>query len=89
MTTRIGKLSYDPSAILGQGNFGTVFAGFHRENLFISKIFGGKKPVAVKRVQKTQFNETAIQQELVVMQNIGNHPNILQYICTEMNPDFM
>ena len=88
MTTRIGKLSYDPSAILGQGNFGTVFAGFHRDN-FISKIFGGEKPVAIKRVQKTQLNETAIQQELVVMKNFGGHPNILRYICTEMNADFM
>lgn len=82
MNRIVGDLSYDLNKILGQGSFGTlVFSGFH--------ILGGK-PVAVKRVQRSFLkNEDLLHQEVELMQKASNHPNILCFISTEINDDYL
>jgi len=82
--TTVGLLRYDPKDIIGQGGFSLVFKGFH-----------SLKPVAVKRVQKIYNKESnddessAIKKEVEVMKAAGKHSNILHYIGTEINEDFL
>jgi len=83
MSTKVGKLSYDPAKILGRGRCGTVFSGFHHVSDQKST------PVAVKRVEKSLVNESAIRKEEDLLKRASNHPNILKYIHTEMNAEFL
>lgn len=88
--TKVGKLSIDKGEKLGQGRFGTVFEGTYS---YSGSIFRTSKitPVAVKRVLRTQLDEDEffIQREVELMRESGDHPNILRYVCTEMNDDFL
>ncbi len=93
MTTKVGrKLSYDQKTILGRGTFGIVFRGFLKINS--SKKSSGSRGsyelrVAVKRFQNSEHEAPLIQREVEIMQRGGDHPNILHYIYTEKNNDFM
>ena len=91
MTTRIGKLNFDPNKIIGRGSFGTfVFKGFYSDSTLGALLFGSGQPVAIKRIQKIHLNESTIQQEVELMQKTGNdHPNILKLFWTEMNADYL
>lgn len=85
MTTEVGKLSFDQGKVLGQGSFGTlVFNGFLSES-------SNSMPVAVKRVVKRRddVNIDGMQSEVKLMEKAGDHPNILRYIHTEMNSDYL
>lgn len=86
------QLSYDPKNILGRGSFGIVFKG-HLEskmgNNRNSSRGSDKRAVAVKRFQNSEIEAIALQREVVLMQRAGDHPNILRYICTEKDDDFM
>lgn len=83
--TEVGKLSYDPkSSMLGKGSFGTVFSGFYQVS--------NKKstPVAIKRLERGSLSESAIRKEEELLKRASsNHPNILRYIHTEMNAEFL
>lgn len=90
--TEVGKLSYDPNMTLGRGSFGTVFSGYYAH---LDESFNPPRqvysPVAVKRVDKSQVNESVIQKvqrEVEIMKKASHHPNILNYIHTEMNNEF-
>jgi len=84
MMKRVGKLSYDPQRIIGEGSGGTiVFYGiYHEEDV--------DKPVAVKRIQRltNHADESAIQQEKKLMETTVNHVNILRYLWTERDDYF-
>ena len=85
----VGKLSYDPNKVLGRGSFGTVFSGFH---VYLDKsLFRPAKStqVAVKRVEKSIVNEPLFRKEEELMKKANNHPNILKYIHTEINAEFL
>ena len=78
---KVGKLSYDSSKHFGNGAFGFVFAGYF-----------GRKKVAVKRIQKQHVdtNHTSLMPlEAELMQAADDHPNILRYICTEQDANFV
>ncbi len=85
-TVTVGKLSYDPKNILGRGNFGTVFSGFY---MISSRGSEWSTPVAVKRVDRDQVDESVFQQEENLMKKAASHPNILSYIHSEMNTEFL
>jgi len=85
MKFKIGKLKYYSDKIIGQGNFGTVFSGILRGGVH----GGDNKPVAVKRLERSRVDESLIQREVELMIKACDHPNILRYICTEMNGDFL
>lgn len=90
MTTIVKKLSYDPDNILGRGNIGTVFSGFHRVKNKESFFRGAKYiPVAVKRIEKGRVDEFLIHLEVELMKTAGNHPNILRVIRMEMDDYFL
>lgn len=83
------RLSYDSTVIIGKGTVGNVFKGSYRKNL-LGAVFGfANLSVAVKRIQKSHLaDETAINREVEPMLQAGDHPNILRYICTEMDDNF-
>ncbi len=83
MSTKVGKLSYDPEKVLGRGRCGTVFSGFR---LIPDQ---NSIPVAIKRVEKDMVNESAIHKKEDLLQRASNHPNILKYIHTEMSAEFL
>ena len=85
----VGKLKYDPNNTLGRGSFGTVFRGVYvyLEGSFFRS--AKSTPVAVKRVEKDIVNESIFRREEQIMEKVSNHPNILNYIHTEMNAEFM
>lgn len=85
-TITVGKLNYDPIKILGRGSFGTVFSGFYVDSLFRPAKF---TPVAVKRVEKSLINESIVRWEEELLKKASNHPNILNYIHTEINAEFL
>lgn len=79
MTTKIGDVRFDQKTIIGRGSYGnTVFKGFYID-----------KAVAVKRVLRSEVNEQAVQQEVELMKKAKDHPNVLRYICTDTNDDFL
>lgn len=96
MTTIVDKLSYDPKEIIGRGGNGTtVFKGFYYED---PTIHGGadhdeeqKKQVAIKRIQRSyvEGDESIIKHEVDLMLKVGNHPNILRYIHSEMDINYL
>uniref|UniRef100_UPI00358F8FFC serine/threonine-protein kinase/endoribonuclease IRE1-like isoform X2 n=1 Tax=Myxine glutinosa TaxID=7769 RepID=UPI00358F8FFC len=72
----IGKISYDPLAILGRGAEGTfVFRGE----------FEGR-PVAVKRVVAECW--ALADREVSLLRESDDHPNVVRYFCTEHDPQF-
>ncbi len=82
---RVGKLTYETNtnSILGRGSFGTVFPGF-------LEIKGSShQPVAVKRILNSELEAPFIQREVELMKKVSDHPNILRYICTEKDVDFL
>jgi len=90
-TKRVEKISYDPNTVLGKGSFSYVYRGIlelnHNNE---SRINERPLAVAVKRLQySTQKEANAIQREIELMQKACDHPNILRYICTEKNIDFV
>ena len=85
----VGKLRYDPTKILGKGSFGTVFRGSH---VYLDgSIFRTAKstPVAVKRVEKCRVDESIVRWEEEILKLANNHPNILSYIHTEIDAEFL
>lgn len=81
MTTKIGKLRYDPKNILGQGYGTTVFSGFFKRNLI-----GRDKPVAIKRVQRS--DDFGLK-EVEFMKKTIENPYILRLLHIEMTNDFL
>jgi len=96
MTTIIQKLSYDQKEIIGRGGNGTtVFKGFYYED---PPIFGGAnydeeytKQVAIKRIQKSyvEGDESIVKHEVNLMLKVGHHPNILRYIHSEIDINYL
>lgn len=78
MTRIVGELSFDTNDIIERGGFSTVFSGFH-----------SSRPVAIKRMQMTDLNESVIQREVELMQKASYHPNILEFIHEERTEDFL
>ncbi len=82
MAITIGKLIFEKR--IGTGSFGTVFSGFHSDS---------RQPVAVKKVYRqhdvNESNRLLRQMETEVMEKASGHPNILGYICTEKDADFL
>jgi serine/threonine protein kinase len=74
--SNVGDVEYSRSNPIGQGGFGTVFAG----------IFKGEK-VAVKRVQladSVSYDST----EVINNKKLLNHPNIVQFKHYEKDDDY-
>ncbi|XP_063063382.1 serine/threonine-protein kinase/endoribonuclease IRE1 [Engraulis encrasicolus] len=72
----VGKISFNPSDVLGRGTEGTfVFKGS----------FDGRK-VAVKRVlpECVEFAEREVQ----LLRESDEHPNVIRYFCTERDRQF-
>ena len=77
-------LSYTPSHIIGRGSFGTIVFGGHLE--------GNNFEVAVKRLQRSNMKseQSAIQKfEKKFVTSKIDHPNILRYLSTKTNDDFL
>ena len=79
----VGNLSYDMKTVHGRGRFSTVFHG----SLEINN--GTSKAVAVKRIQNSEPEAPFIQREVELMQKVGDHPNVLRYIYSEMDSNFL
>ena len=80
MTTKIGKLTYDPKNIIGHGYGTTVFSGHFKRSLF-----GSNEPVAIKRVQKSDDSL----KEVEIMKFTNDNPYILRFIHIEITNDFL
>ena len=66
--------------LIGKGAFGIVFSGHYTLST----------PVAVKRIQKAEIKILSkVQQEVEIMIKAEAHINILRYIATETNDDFL
>ena len=75
---RIGKLSYNPDELLGEGSMGTsVYKGYFE-----------KRSIAVKRYLTNKWSETA-QNEADCLVKADLHPNIIRYYCMEKSPEFI
>ncbi len=89
--TRIGNLSYNKKIMIGRGTFSDVFRGQYNAPDTISRS-GVPSELAVKRiVLSSDVIEESFLQEVNLMKlaNAKDHPNILRYICTEKNDDFL
>ncbi|XP_074052350.1 serine/threonine-protein kinase/endoribonuclease IRE2 isoform X2 [Macrotis lagotis] len=72
----VGKISFNPKAVLGRGTGGTfVFRGQ----------FEGRA-VAVKRLLRECFS--LVHREVQLLQESDSHPGVLRYFCTERGPQF-
>jgi len=73
---KVGELSYNPEDVIGRGGSANVYSG--RYSL---------RPVAIKRLERLYDKDKfAIQQrEIELMKTVGDHPNVLRCIHTEMN----
>jgi len=95
MLKTVGKLSYDRKKNIGGGRNSFVFSGFYETAGILegaADIDKNKKQVAIKRIQKESFlknDDIEINREVELMRKIGHHPNILNYIWTEMDDDFL
>ena len=97
MTTRIEKLSYNQKEIVGRGGNGTyVFKGFYYDGPAFLRVFltdddKNKKQVAIKRIQKSAVDddESVVMREIELMLKVGDHPNILRYIHSEKDINYM
>ena len=82
--SQVGKLTYDHDQIIGKGvHCSLVYSGFYQ-----GKSIGIRKPVAVKRPLRSR-DDSGVQQEVAIIQKASGHPNILRYICTEIDRDFL
>jgi len=92
MKIKVGMLSYNPNKILGEGSLGTfVFKGLLKNDHLLVTVLGAGKYVAIKRIQKSRFipdDECDIKRELEILKTLPDHPNILCYLCTEINNEF-
>lgn len=81
------KLSYNPNTILCRGSWGTnIFLGLFQKNDKKSEPIN----VAVKRLQRSNLKHkslSAIENESIMKVTV--HPNILHYICAEMDDNFL
>ncbi len=82
----VGALSFDSKPI-GKGKYGTVYKGFYRSCNVLDEA-GQLKPVAVKRLEKS-IDDSTIEQEVKNMQMAGDHPNIVSFIHSEMNDEYV
>lgn len=80
MATKVGKLRFDHSDVLGRGNNTVVFSGIFRESFF-----GSDDPVAVKRVLKSDVSL----REVEIMKKLTGHPNIVRLFHVEIKDDFL
>ena len=87
-TKRVGNVSYDPNAVLGRGSFSLVYRGSLELN-HNNECNDRPLEVAVKRLQYSQQEANVIRREIKLMQEFSDHSNILRYICTEKNDDFV
>ena len=86
MARTVGKLNLEEQ--IGSGSFGTtVYRGIHSYS---------SQPIAVKKVVYRQqsfhvneSNELVQRMEIEVLEKARGHPNILGYICTEIDADFL
>lgn len=73
---RVGKITFDPKDVLGQGCEGTfVYRGR----------FDGRD-VAVKRILPECFS--VADREVHLLRESDEHPNVIRYFCTESDPQF-
>lgn len=84
MARRVDEyLTYDPCNIIGQGSFGTIVFAGHLEGI--------NSKVAVKRIQtsnmKTEKSIHKFESDFVTSKI--DHPNILRYLSTKKNNDFL
>jgi len=82
--TKVGKLKFNRLNVIGHGSSGTlIFRGSFR---WSGSSESKPTVVAIKRIVKNPLlNEsTDIHQEVEVMKTVGNHPNILRIIHTEL-----
>ena len=84
MATHVGKLNYNQKKIIGRGSYGTiVFQGF------VLGLYEKDRPAAVKRYQRSHVNESLFNWEVELMKKASDHPNILRYIRTERDANFL
>jgi len=77
-----GHLSYNPNKIIGQGSFGTI--------VFEGRLEGIDSKVAVKRLQISNMkNEQIPKFEKDFLTSKIDHSNILRYLHTQKNDDFL
>ncbi len=96
MTTEVGQLAFDQKNIIGHGSNGTnVFKGFYYKDPTIlgspASDDDNKKKVAIKRILRTYVNsdENIVNHEVELMLKVGHHPNILRYIHSEMDINYL
>ena len=78
--TKLGKkVRYDPSRIVGNGSYASVYEGLYENT----------KKVVVKRILRGQVDEMLLKEEVYIMLKADDHPNILRCLCCEMNDDFL
>lgn len=73
---QVGKISFDPSAVLGKGCEGT----------FVFKGTFEKRNVAVKRLLPECF--TLADREVALLRESDAHENVVRYFCTEQDRQF-
>lgn len=90
MKIKVRMLSYNPNKILGEGSLGNnVFKGLLKRDTLLGTVLGPSKLVAIKRIQKSRFKLDDNKQELEILKNLPDHPNILRYLWTEIDKDFV
>lgn len=72
----IGKISFDRMAELGRGFGGTLVCRGHFE----------KRDVAVKILSKNYYK--FFHREVLILQNVDCHPNIVRYFCSEEDSNY-
>lgn len=73
---QVGKISFDPNAVLGKGCEGT----------FVFKGTFEKRNVAVKRLLPECF--TLADREVALLRESDAHENVVRYFCTEQDRQF-
>lgn len=66
--------------MLGKGNFGTVFKGYHKYT---------RETVAIKRINKQRTKSVYIENEILTMRLCVNHPSIVQLYCVYETPNYV
>lgn len=90
MKIEVRVLSYNPNKILGESSLGTfVFKGLFKRDALLGTALGASKVVAIKRIHKNRFIHDDIKQELEILINLPHHPNLLRYLWTEIDKNFL